>query len=134
MNNYSKLLKQSILFVLVGLGSLIIDIIVTTFLFEVIHFPAYLAGIAGFLSAFFFNFPINRKHVFHHSSQDRFSLKMQVVLYISLSLFNIMVTGVFMQLMMGWNLFPIGLAKIFTTGTISIWNFLIFRFLIFSKK
>ena len=134
MGRDSKLMKQLFLFSVVGGTSFLIDVSVTTALFHYLHFPAYLAGVIGFCSAFFFNFPINRKHVFNHSDKDRFSLKKQIILYFSLSIFNLLMTGVLMQWLVGTHLLNIGFAKACVTGLIAIWNFLLFRFFIFSKR
>jgi len=133
MSKYSKLAKQLFLFGIVGGASFLIDLGVTVFLYNIVHFPPYLAGTIGFLSAFFFNFPINRKHVFHHTHMDRFSLRTQIIFYISLSLFNLFVTGVLIQLLVGTGLLLIAYAKIVTTGLIAMWNFIIFKKFVFSK-
>lgn len=130
----AKVIKQVVFFGLVGVGSLLIDVVVTTSLYNHLHFAPGLAGTVGFISAFFFNFPINRKHVFHHSKQDRFSLKTQVALYVALSLFNLLMTGVLMQVLVTSDLLQISVAKIVVTGMMAVWNFLLFKFFIFSKN
>jgi len=134
MVKHLKLIRQVGLFGLVGVASLLIDLCVTTALYNYAHFPPYLAGTLGFLSAFFFNFPINRKHVFNHTEHDKFSLKIQVISYISLSLFNLFITGLFMQILVKHLSVQVSLAKICVTGVIAVWNFLIFKFVIFSKR
>lgn len=134
MRKYSKLLKQVVLFGLVGVGSLLIDLTVTTSLYDFAHFPAYLAGCLGFSSAFFFNFPLNRKHVFNHTKHDKFSMRTQVILYVCLSLFNLMMTGLFMQLLVSRAGVQVSLAKISVTAVIAIWNFFVFKYLVFSKR
>lgn len=134
MGKYSKLLKQIMLFGLVGVGSLLIDLCVTTLLYDHAHIPAYLAGPVGFLSAFFFNFPINRKHVFNHTEHDKFSMKTQVAMYISLSLINLCMTSLFMHVLVDGMHIQVSAAKLCTTGVIAVWNFFIFKFLVFSKR
>lgn len=133
MNKHISLIKQVIFFLFVGGITFLIDLSVTYALFHFLHVPAYIASAAGFLSGFFFNFPMNRKRVFHHSSNDRFSLKTQVVFYAGLSLINLAVTSLLVQLIVDWGGL-IQIAKILVTVLIAIWNFLIFRFFIFSKK
>lgn len=88
----------------------------------------------GFTSAFFFNFPINRKHVFQHSPKDRLSLKWQIIFYVSLSLFNLVMTGLLMDWIVSSGLLTISLAKICVSAVIATWNFLLFKFFIFSKR
>lgn len=134
IQKHKKLIVQIVLFGLVGVGSLLIDLVVTTALYNYAHFPPGLAGVIGFLSAFFFNFPINRKHVFNHTNQDRFTLKTQVALYVALCVFNLLMTGVLMQLLVASNLLQISVAKIVVTAIIAVWNFLLFKLFIFSKN
>lgn len=134
MDKYTKLFKQVFLFGIVGVISFGIDLGVTTLLYEVAHLPAFLAAGMGFVSAFFFNFPVNRKHVFNHSKLDRFSMRTQIVLYFLLSIFNLVVTSAIIELIVNSGLMTISLAKVSMTVVIAAWNFLIFRFFIFSKR
>jgi putative flippase GtrA len=133
INKYTPHLKQLILFGVVGVITLAIDVGVSAILFYGTHLPAYLSSGIGFLSGFFFNFPMNRKRVFHHSDRDRFQFHTQVVFYITLSLFNLIITSYLVELMVNNNLLPIQYAKIIVTGLIATWNFLLFKFFIFSK-
>ena len=133
MSVQSNLIKQIIFFLFVGGVTFLIDVLVTYVLFHFLHFPAYTASAIGFLSGFFFNFPMNRKKVFHHSEKDKFTLKAQIVFYILLSLFNLVVTSLIVELLVGWTV-EIQIAKLFVTILIATWNFLIFKFFVFSKK
>ena len=134
MKKHAKLLKQITLFGVVGGGSLLVDLLVTTSLYDILHTPAYLAGTAGFLAGFFFSFPINRKHVFKHNDDDRFSVKIQALLYGLLCLFNLTATALIMEVIVTADLLNISLAKMSVTALIAIWNFLIFKLWIFSKR
>jgi putative flippase GtrA len=89
--------------------------------------------VIGFLSAFFFNFPVNRKHVFNHSDKDNLSLKMQIGLYVALSVFNIFMTGLLMQLTVASGLLDISVAKVGVTALIAAWNFVLYKTFIFAK-
>lgn len=130
---YGELIKQIIGFVGVGVVTFLIDIISTTILFYGAHFPAYLASASGFLLGFLFAFPTNRKRVFHHSIHDRYSMKLQVLFYLSLSLFNLIITSAIVEVLVGSEI-EIQIAKILVTALIAMWNFLLFKFFIFSKK
>ena len=88
----------------------------------------------GFLSGFCVNFPMNRKRVFNHSEDDRFSLKSQICLYALLSFFNLMATSTAVDLLVKMNILQIQWAKIVTTIVFAVWNFLVFKIFIFSKK
>ena len=134
MNKYISLFRQLIFFGFVGLVSLAIDVSVTTLTYKYLGFPAYLSSGIGFLSAFFFNFPMNRKKVFKHTQYDRFSLKIQIILYICLSLFNLFATSLLVQAIVLSGIADISIAKIIVTAIIAMWNFIIFKTFIFSKK
>lgn len=130
----SQFIKQVTLFGVVGLVTLGIDVAVTSILYYLAHFPAYLASAVGFMSGFFFNFPVNRHKVFNHSINDRFSLPTQVTMVVFLSLFNLFATSVIVELLVTGDIIDIQYAKILVTAIIAVWNFLLFKFFIFSKK
>lgn len=134
MRKYRFLGMQVLLFLGVGLTTFFIDLAVTSSLYNFLGFPAFLASGIGFLSGFFFNFPMNRKKVFKHSEKDKFTLKAQVILYILLSLFNLFTTSLLVEVTVSLDLLTIGFAKILVTGLIATWNFLIFKLFIFSKS
>ncbi len=134
MNNYLKLTKQITFFVLVGAITFLIDLSVTAALYYLLHLPAYLSSGIGFLSGFFFNFPMNRKKVFQHSNKDQHSLKIQLILYASLCIFNLIATSGLTELFVSSGLLTIAYAKIVITAFIATWNFIIFKLFIFSKK
>lgn len=128
------LIKQLVFFGFVGVGSLLIDVTVTTLAYNHAHVPAYLASGIGFLSAFFFNFPLNRKKVFRHSDSDRFTFKTQIMLYAAISLFNLVATSGMTDLIVSMEWVKIAYAKIIVTAIIAVWNFIIFKNLVFSKR
>lgn len=133
IKKHMPLLKQIAFFGLIGIVTLGIDIGVSSALFYVVQLPAYLASGAGFLSGFFFNFPMNRKKVFNHSVNDRFDLRTQIILYILLCIFNLVTTSFLVGVMVGANM-PIQYAKIIVTVLIAFWNFVLFKTIIFSKR
>ena len=133
MSNRKILLNEVFLFLLIGGVTFLIDVMVTVALYNVFHFPAFIASCAGFLSGFFFNFPMNRKRVFKHSKNDRFSFAFQISAYATLALINLFLTGFLTEFLvtLGTN---IAIAKVIVTGIIAVWNFILFKFFIFSKK
>lgn len=129
-----KLVVQIFLFGIVGVTTLAVDTLVTSILYYIVHLPAFMASGVGFLSGFCVNFPLNRKQVFNHSEDDRFSLKAQIYLYASLSIFNLIATSMAVDVLVSTNMLEIQWAKIITTVVFAIWNFLVFKLFIFSKK
>lgn len=129
-----KLVVQIFLFGIVGITTLLVDTLVTSILYYIVHLPAFMASGVGFLSGFCVNFPLNRKQVFNHSEDDRFSLKAQIYLYASLSIFNLIATSMAVDVLVSTNMLEIQWAKIITTVVFAIWNFLVFKLFIFSKK
>ena len=129
-----KLVVQIFLFGIVGITTLLIDALVTSTFYYIAHLPAFMASGIGFLSGFCVNFPLNRKQVFNHSEDDRFSLKIQIYLYASLSIFNLIATSMTVDVLVSTNMLEIQWAKIVTTVVFAIWNFLVFKLFIFSKK
>ena len=127
-------ITQMLFFGLVGLVTFCIDVGVSLALFHLIGLPVFLASGIGFASGFFFNFPMNRKRVFHHSDLDRFQLYSQVIMYIALSIFNLVSTSWMVDVMVEKASFSIQASKVLVTAMIAVWNFLIFKYLIFSKK
>lgn len=127
------LVIQVFLFLIVGITTLLIDLLVTTSLYNFAHLPAYLASAIGFLSGFVFNFPMNRKKVFKHTDSDKFKFATQVTFYILLSIFNLLATSLMVGLIVVLGV-EIAIAKIIVTAIIAVWNFFIFKFFIFSKK
>ena len=122
------------MFGIVGITTLLVDTLVTSILYYIVHLPAFMASGVGFLSGFCVNFPLNRKQVFNHSEDDRFSLKAQIYLYASLSIFNLIATSMAVDVLVSTNMLEIQWAKIITTVVFAIWNFLVFKLFIFSKK
>ena len=129
-----KLVVQIFLFGIVGITTLLIDALATSTFYYIAHLPAFMASGIGFLSGFCVNFPLNRKQVFNHSEDDRFSLKTQIYLYASLSIFNLIATSMTVDVLVSTNMLEIQWAKIVTTVVFAIWNFLVFKLFVFSKK
>lgn len=133
MKRNTSLIKQVTFFGFVGAVSLLIDVGVTYICFHLLEFPAYIASAIGFLSAFGFNFPMNRKKVFRHTEHDRFGLYAQIIMYVVLSVLNLVITSTLVELMVMIGI-EISFAKVVVTALIAVWNFLILKFFIFSKK
>lgn len=134
LERHLPLLRQFTFFGFIGVTSLIIDIGVSATLFYIAHFPAYIASGVGFLSAFAFNFPMNRRRVFKHSDKDRFSIQNQIAMYSLLCVFNLIVTSLLVEVMVTSLHIEIQYSKLITAGMIAVWNFILFKFVVFSKR
>lgn len=128
-----KNIRQLFIFGIVGIITLLVDVGVTSTLFYFGGLPPYLASAIGFLSGFAVNFPLNRKQVFNHTAEDKFSLKSQIILYGILSCFNLFATSFFVEFLVGFDIMAIQYAKLIVTAIFAIWNFVIFKTVIFSK-
>lgn len=128
-----KSVSQLIFFLAVGIITLGIDIGVSWIALHKIGLSAYFASGLGFLSGFFFNFPMNRKKVFRHTKNDKFNLSQQIVLFASLSIFNLIATSAIIGWLVSVEVFEIQYAKTIVTGIVAIWNFFILKNFIFSK-
>lgn len=134
LKRHRKTITQITLFLIVGVATLLIDVVVTSISYTVLHMPAAFASAIGFLSGFFFNFPMNRKKVFHHADNDKFSLQVQIVQYATLSVFNLVATSLAVGFLADSGILTIQYAKIIITAVFAVWNFLVFKFVVFSKK
>jgi putative flippase GtrA len=125
---------QIFFFLFVGGITFLIDVSIAAIMYNTIHLTAFLASGIGFLSGFFFNFPMNRKRVFSaHTEYSKFSLHQQVVMYFALCLFNLVTTSYLVEILVNVQ-GNIVAAKTAATIMIAIWNFLLFKFYIFSNE
>lgn len=134
MQKYVETLRQFVFYGIIGVITLGIDIVVTSILYNSVHLSAFFASSLGFISGFAFNFPMNRVRVFKHSDKDRYSLRTQITTVALLGIFNLLATSAIVHLLVTSNLLQIEYAKILVTALIAVWNFLLFKFLIFSKR
>lgn len=125
---------QLAVFGMVGILTLLVDVAVSYILYNFFNMPAFFASGLGFLSGFCVNFPMNRRQVFQHSKDDRFSLRVQIILYTVLSIFNLFATSAVVDSLVRLSVVEIQWAKIVVTAIFAIWNFIIFKLYIFSKK
>lgn len=131
-------MKQTIwqigFFGIVGVASLLIDMTVTYLLFYQVHLPAYLASALGFVSGFAFGFPMHRNQVFQHSPRDRYTLRTQMVLYATLSTFNLLASSLLVDVLVRFGVLEFGWAKAITVALFAVWNFLMMRLVVFAKR
>lgn len=126
-------MRQILGYLIVGVLTLVIDVLVTSISFYYLHLQASIASGIGFMSGFFFNFPMNRNRVFRHADDAFFKLPVQIVLFVSYSLFNLVATSLAVEwtVNLGTN---IALAKVLVTAASTIVTFSVLRFGIFRSR
>lgn len=132
IDQFTRTIRQLFAFGLVGIATLIVDVFVTQISY-LAGAPAFVASAIGFLSGFVVNFPLNRKKVFHHGANDRFSFKVQIWSYAGLSVFNLVTTSATVAALTALGV-PISVSKILVTVVFFFWNYLVYRFFIFRKN
>lgn len=122
--------KQFAAYLGTGLLTTAFDATVTFCLYEFASFSAFFSSAIGFLSGFFIHFPLNRNKVFFSMQGQRFKIKAQILLYILLSVFNLISTSLAVAFLVHLGI-QIVISKFFVAGVFVIWNFAVFKFFIF---
>ncbi len=125
---------QPVLFLFVGVITLVIDVVTTSFAFRTLGLDAFISSAIGFFVGFVFNFPANRNRVFSVRDRDHiFTSTQQVVLFLTLAVANILTTSFIIDVLVGVSV-PIEIAKIVVTAGMAVWNFFILKYGIFRFK
>jgi putative flippase GtrA len=122
--------KQFAAYLGTGLLTTAFDATVTFCLYEFVGLSAFTSSAIGFLSGFFIHFPLNRNKVFFSQQGQRFKIKTQILLYVFLSVFNLISTSLAVALLVHLGL-QIVISKFLVAGVFVIWNFAVFKFFIF---
>lgn len=123
-------------FLIVGAVTLLIDVLTTSICFRLLGFPSAVASGCGFMSGFFFNFPVNRKVIFAKAEQTHYVLRLrnQVIGFIILSVANLFISSVIVGELVDLGGTEIEIAKLIVTAAIAVWNFIILRTVIFRTR
>lgn len=135
MSKYIKrfLTDRIVRYLVVGGLLFIFDFVCSLFFYYVLHLDPGIASGTGFLLGFLIGFTLNKKVVFLHNSNSRFSVRVQVTLYLLLALLNLIVSASLVHKLVRYG-FRIEYVKIFVTGAIAGWNYIILGRYIFGLK
>ena len=118
--------RQGLSYVLVGGGTALLEFGLFQLLYEVLHLPLELSNVCATLVATAANFLINRNVTFKSTSNPLKSL----VLYCLLFIFNMTISTFAIATMVGWGI-PSAVAKLVMQASVVVWNFIIYRKVIF---
>lgn len=121
-----KTLKQAILYLLVGGSSALIELVLFYAFSDVFSASLTLSNVAAVIIATAFNFIVNGTVTFKSAS----SLSRSVILYLILFCFNTIFSTVVINYLASMGL-PAIFAKIITMGCIVLWNFVLYKKVIF---
>jgi putative flippase GtrA len=124
--------RKGFKYISAGLASWVVDYGTLMFLFYVLHFRLEVATTAAFIAGFVVNFTLVKYWVFGKSARNKQAVLAQGSAYIVLTAFNLLVTNLIIVFLAKRNIGP-AVSKIFTTALIALWNFFIYRRLIFKE-
>lgn len=90
---YHKQLK----FIAIGFLLFLIDFISTVSSYYVLQLSPGISSAIGFTASFVFGFSLNRKIVFVRNENSRFTLKIQIILYLMLALANLFLSALIVE-------------------------------------
>ncbi len=116
-------------FGIVGAIGMIIDFGITALLREKAKMNEYIANAIGFIFAVINNFLLNKYWTYHNFS----TLSMtQFSKYFVISIIGLSLNSVFLYLLNRFLRVPFYWAKLFATGLVFLWNFILNNYLTFS--
>ena len=123
-----------ILYGIVGLLTVGVDYGIFLFTFKLLYFPIFIANALGLVCGFIVSFTGNRVFVFKANKQNtHHSLLKQILLYgVLLSINTILSYGI-IQLLITAGISPV-IGKGVAIVAIAIWNFVIYKKIIFKKR
>ena len=92
----------------------------------------FIAASISFVLATFANYQLSIQHVFE--SGVRFKKDHEVVLVFVISFIGLCINWSVLGFLISYSIFPIWFSKIFATGTVFVWNFLVRYYFIFKEK
>lgn len=119
-------------YLLTGICAFAVDYLVLTSLYYVLNVWLVVATSAGFISGLVVSFTVNRLWVFGRAGRQRNPFH-QSAEYITLVIFNYLFTVLVVSGLNHLGIQPF-YGKILVTGCIVVWNYLLFKKIIFSKS
>lgn len=132
-NLLSRLLKQSIVrYLLVGATAFVAEYTSFYFMYFSLNLPLYGANSLSFILGLTTSFTLNKVWTFGNSDHTKRTTH-QLGLYISLAFINLLLTNI----LVGWLVYSglsAGISKLAAMIITSLWNFVIYRQIIFKTK
>jgi putative flippase GtrA len=125
---YQSLIK----YLITGVSAFAVDYVTLTVFYYFVSVNLSLATTLGFVAGFIVSFISNRNWVFGANGSERKASK-QLVKYSILIVFNYLFTVVSLNMLKGIGVEPF-IGKIMIMGLITIWNYLLFKCVIFAPK
>jgi putative flippase GtrA len=122
----NEIQKQFLKYLFVGVSSAATELLLFTFFTRIVHLNLTTSNIIATIIATGFNFTINRGWSFKNSS----SLPRSLVLYLTLFGFNLVFSTNAITMMVRFGVIDV-FAKFITMVLITLWNFVLYRKVIF---
>lgn len=114
--------------------SYLIDISSFLILYNIFHTALFLATSISFTLGLLFSFATNKLFVFEATKQEaHHTTTRQAILYGALVVFNMLFTYIFVKVLLEAHVAS-AIAKTLSTACITLWNFFIYKRIIFKKK
>lgn len=122
---------SAIRYVVVGFGSLAIDYGLLIALYRLFGVGLPAATTFAFLVGLLANFWLNKVWSFGHNDNSTRTVR-QAVYYSVLVAINLVLTGIIVSFLQSRSIGP-EISKIVSTGVITIWNYVAYRYIIFAQ-
>lgn len=129
-----RLLKLKIIRYLFSGGiSYLVDLLSFLFLHDIVKSPLPISVGISFILGLSFSFLVNKTFVFAANDNARFKTSYQIILFITLVMFNLVFTYMLVKLLLETGA-PSFVAKTVPTICITLWNFLLYKNIIFKNN
>lgn len=126
MNDRTQTIKQAARYLLVGFSSAAIELGLFFVFDSLLGFDVRIASAIGLTCATVYNFYLNFTYTFKNAT----NLKRSLILYILLFVFNQLFSTFFIVFLIDFGIVST-IAKVLTMGCIVLWNFALYRKLVF---
>lgn len=122
----NTLKRQGFFYLVIGVSSALIELLLFQLLYEVLKLPVEPSNVIAVITATTFNFLMNKSVTFKGTSNPLRSL----ILYLLLFAFNTTFSTLTIRALVGMGVHSF-FAKIFTMACIVLWNFVLYRKVVF---
>lgn len=123
--------QELIKFLISGGTSALVNFCLLYFFTDILGIWYLLSSVMAFVFSFFVSFFLQKFWTF--GDKNRSVLARQMALYLLIALFDLCVNTALMYVLVDMFGLWYMLAQFFVTGTIAVWNFLVYKFFIFNR-